>query len=101
MTDEPAFPGWVVTARLIGVIEAEQTEKGKTIRNDRFVAVPETKRNPAVIRSLDELGGERLDGIEHFFVAYNEAEGREFKPIGRHGAGKAVKLISAAEKAER
>src|SRR4051812_22835109 len=35
--DEPAFPGCVVSARLIGVIEAAQTENGKTVRNDRFV----------------------------------------------------------------
>src|SRR5438876_43986 len=39
LMDEPAFPGCLVPARLIGVIEAEQTEKGKTERNDRLIAV--------------------------------------------------------------
>jgi inorganic pyrophosphatase len=96
--DEPAFPGCVVTAKLIGVIEAEQTEKGKTIRNDRFVAVLDTPRNPASVHSPDELGRERLDGIERFFVAYNEAEGRTFKPIGRHGPEEAKALLAAAER---
>jgi len=39
LMDEPAFLGCVVPARLIGVIEAEQTEEGTTVRNDRLVAV--------------------------------------------------------------
>src|SRR4051812_46072742 len=32
LTPEPAFPGCVVPARLIGVIEAEQVEDGETER---------------------------------------------------------------------
>jgi inorganic pyrophosphatase len=41
LADEPSFPGCVVAARLIGVLEAEQTEGRKTVRNDRLVAVVE------------------------------------------------------------
>jgi len=37
-----------------------------------------------------------LDGIEHFFVAYNDAQGRQFKPLARHGPRKAQKLIDEA-----
>jgi inorganic pyrophosphatase len=94
--DEPAMPGCVVSARLIGVIEAEQTENGKTIRNDRLVAVLDTPRNPAAVGSLEELGRQRLDEIEHFFVAYNEAEGRRFKPLARRGPEKARELVAAS-----
>src|SRR5262249_25736038 len=43
----PASPGCGPPARLIGVLEAEQTEGGKTVRNDRLVAVVETRYNPA------------------------------------------------------
>src|SRR5215212_9852523 len=39
LMDEPAFAGCLVPARLVGVIEAEQTEKGNTARNDRLIAV--------------------------------------------------------------
>ena len=46
IADEPTFVGCIVPCRLIGVLEAEQTEKGKTIRNDRLVAVVETPHNP-------------------------------------------------------
>src|SRR5918992_1612302 len=40
LMDEPAFPGCLVPARLVAVIEAEQTERdGETTRNDRLIAV--------------------------------------------------------------
>ena len=90
---DAAFPGCVVPARLIGVLEAEQTEGGKTIRNDRLVAVVETPYNPAEYRSLEEASPQRLDEIEHFFVSYNKMEGRQFKPLARHGADRARELL--------
>src|SRR5581483_9114739 len=39
LLDEPAHVGCVLTVRLIGVIEAQQTANGKTIENDRLIAV--------------------------------------------------------------
>src|SRR5262245_26972397 len=96
LADEPAFPGCVVPARLIGVLEAEQTEGGKTVRNDRLVAVVETPYNPAELRSLEEVNRQRLDEIEHFFVSYNEMEGRQFKPLARRGADHAWELLEKA-----
>ena len=39
LMDEPAFPGCLLLARLIGVIEGEQIDGKKRIRNDRIVAV--------------------------------------------------------------
>jgi inorganic pyrophosphatase len=96
IADEPAFPGCVVSARLIGVIEAEQTEEGKPLRNDRLIAVVETPMNPAEYRSLDELSRQRLDEIEHFFISYNQMEGRQFHPLSRHGPDRARELLEQA-----
>ena len=96
LTDEAAFPGCVVPARLIGVLEAEQTEHGKTVRNDRLVAVIETPYNPVEYRSLDEVNQQRLDEIEQFFVSYNKTEGRQFKPLARRGADHARALLVRA-----
>ena len=93
LTDEPAFPGCLVRVRLIGVIEAEQTEKGKTERNDRLIGVIETPYNPPEAQSLSDLPDSRLDELEHFFVSYNQAEARVFKPLGRRGAKVAQKLV--------
>ena len=55
LMDEPAFAGCVVPARLIGVIEAEQTEKGKTVRNDRLVAVAKNAHDYRDLRTLTDL----------------------------------------------
>jgi inorganic pyrophosphatase len=96
LADEASFPGCVVPARLIGVLEAEQTEGGKTVRNDRLVAVVETPYNPAEYRSLEEVNPQRLAEIEHFFVAYNAAEGRQFRPLARHGADRGRELVEHA-----
>jgi inorganic pyrophosphatase len=96
LLEERAFPGCIVPARLIGVLEAEQTEQGKTVRNDRLVTVVETPYNPPTFHSLQELNSQCLDEIEHFFISYNQMEGRQFKPLGRHGPEKAQEMIEAA-----
>ena len=96
LMDEPTFPGCVVPARLIGVLEAEQTEGGETVRNDRLIAVVETPYNPAEYRSLDEVDQQHLDDIEHFFVSYNQREGRQFKPLAPRGADRAKALLNEA-----
>lgn len=96
LTEEPAFVGCVLPALLIGVLEAEQTENGETIRNDRLVAVIQTPRNPPVVHSLHELDEMRLEEIEHFFSSYNEMEGREFKALARRGIKEAEAIIKAS-----
>lgn len=96
LVDEPTFPGCILPARLIGVIEAEQNQEGKTVRNDRLIAVVETPYNPPPFRSLDELSPQLLAEVEHFFISYNHIEGREFRPLGRHGPEKAQAMIAAA-----
>jgi inorganic pyrophosphatase len=83
LMDEPTFPGCVVPARLIGVLEAEQTDGSETVRNDRLIATVDTPYNPAEYRSLDEVDQERVDDIEHFFVTYNEREGKQVQELER------------------
>jgi inorganic pyrophosphatase len=96
LMDEPAFPGCVVPGQIIGVLEAEQVEDGKTIRNDRLIAVIETRYNPAEYHSLDEVNEQRLAEIEHFFMAYNEMEGRRFKPLARRSRKQGQRLLKEA-----
>src|SRR6476661_1023701 len=49
--DEPTFTGCVVPSRLLGVIEAEQTEDGKSERNDRLIAVAAHSRDYSDVQS--------------------------------------------------
>jgi inorganic pyrophosphatase len=96
LTSEPSFAGCLLPVRLVGVIQAEQTEKGETVRNDRLLGVVETPYNQPEVRSLGELPAGRLDEIEHFFISYNRAEGRQFRPLGRQGPEEAERLVEEA-----
>ncbi len=93
LMDEPAFPGCVVESRIVGVIQAEQTEDGKTIRNDRVLAVASHSHAHADIKEPNDLNSKMIDELEKFFVAYNKARGRKFKVLGCKDAETAIKLI--------
>ena len=94
LMEHRAFPGCLVRARLIGVIEAEQSEKGEEKeRNDRRVAVAAKSRAWEDVGEIDDLDDSLLDEIEHFFVSYNSWKHKTFEPIGRHGPGRARKLV--------
>src|SRR5919202_2986690 len=83
LMDEPAFAGCLVAVRLLGVIEAEQTEDDETERNDRLIGVAAKARDHKGVRSLGQLHGNLVAEIEHFFVSYNEMKGKVFTPCGR------------------
>ena len=95
LTQTPSFVGCLMTVRLIGVIEAEQTEKRRTLRNDRLLAVVQTPVNSPTVRQLRDLPKIMVDELEQFFVNYNRAQGRQFRPIGRRGPQAAQKLLDA------
>ncbi len=96
ITDEPAFPGCLVLGRLLGVVEAEQSGKGKPKRNDRLVAAAILGDGNSE-KELPELDSKLIGQIEHFFVSYNRLEGKEFKILGRGGPKRARKLIARAQ----
>jgi inorganic pyrophosphatase len=96
--DEPAFVGCLVSCRLLGVIEAKQTEKGKTERNDRLIAVSTDSRTHEKLKAITDLDPVLLDEIEHFFVSYNEVKGKKFKPMRRLGAAHASKLVARSKR---
>lgn len=96
LMDEPAFTGCLVASRVLGVIEAKQTEKGKTVRNDRLIAVPVNSRTHAHLKSLGEIGPKILEQLEHFFISYNAAKGKKFRTLGRFGPARGKALVRRA-----
>ena len=94
LMDEPVFVGCLIETRLLGVIEAEQTEAGKTERNDRLIAVAAESHTHASLKSLKKLEPKLIAEIEHFFVSYNDARGKKFKPTARKGPAVAKRLIT-------
>jgi inorganic pyrophosphatase len=93
MMDEPTFTGCVVHTRLIGVIEAEQTEDGQKERNDRLIAVAANSRDYSEVRHLNDLNTNMINEIEQFFVNYNKERGKRFKVLGKRGPREALKLL--------
>jgi inorganic pyrophosphatase len=83
----------LLVARPIGVIEAEQTQEGKTFRNDRLVGVATVAHERAKLKSLAELDPRIMYEIEHFFISYNEMRNRRFKPVRRTGVKSALELV--------
>jgi len=90
-----SFPGCCMDCNVIGGIKAEQTENGTTIRNDRFLAVPEASQIFAKVNSLDDLPKDVIKQLQDFFIHYNKEEGKEFKPLKTLSAKEAFKLIKS------
>ncbi|MBT1071103.1 inorganic diphosphatase [Pelotalea chapellei] len=93
LMDEAVFPGCLVPARLVGVIEAEQVEEGQAEQNDRLIAVASASRTHGDVHSLADLNGRLLEEIEHFFISYNHITQKIFRPLGRNGPERARLVV--------
>jgi inorganic pyrophosphatase len=98
LMDEPAFPGCVVSAHLIGVITGEQIDGKKRIRNDRLLAVAEASHMYGNIKKQTDLPKKFVNELENFFVNYHRLEGKEYKLLGCKGTSAALTLIKEAQK---
>jgi inorganic pyrophosphatase len=96
LMDEPAFPGCVVQVRLIGVIEAEEKENGKAIRNDRLIAVAVTSHTHREVQDLREMGESFIKDLERFFETYQKLDGKEIRLLGSRGPNRARKLMEVS-----
>lgn len=93
--DEAVPIGTLLTVRLIGVIEAEQTENGQTVRNDRLLAVTTCSHQHEGQRDIGALAKTFLDHLAGFWVNYNMLKGKSFQVRGLHGAERAASLVEA------
>jgi inorganic pyrophosphatase len=96
LMDQPVFTGCLVKARLIGVIEGKQTEKGKSERNDRLLAVAESSHTHSDINSVNDLNKDLLKELEQFLVNYHANDGAEFKVLACKGPSAAVACLEKA-----
>ena len=93
LMDEPTFVGCLVHVRLIGVVEADQSEAEGTVKNNRLIGVASASRNHSHVHTLDDLNANVLDEIEHFFISYNAIKDKAFTPTARSGPEAARSLI--------
>ncbi len=72
LMDEPAHWVCLVHVRIVGVIEAEQTEDGKTEANCRLLAVSVHSYSYENVTSIKQISASVLDQLEGFFISYNK-----------------------------
>jgi inorganic pyrophosphatase len=89
----------VVRSRLIGVIEArESNDDGKMVENVRLVAIGERSRLFADVSRISDLPKHVLDEVEHFFISYNQQDGKTFEVVACRGPKTAKRLIEKAQR---
>jgi inorganic pyrophosphatase len=96
LMDAPAVPGCVVSVRLLGAIEATQTENKTTTRNDRLIAVATEAHDYQHLRTLKDIETNLRRELEHFFTTYHQMNGVKFKILNLCGPERAKALIKKA-----
>ena len=88
-----------ITSRLIGVMEGEQLDGKKKVRNDRLIAVAELNHAYKDWKKLRDLPDQFITELEAFFVNYHGLEGKKYKLLGCKEAKTALELVKKAQKA--
>src|SRR6202795_3479503 len=85
LMDAPAHVGCLIEVRIIGIITAEQSEKGKTESNDRLLGVAIHSYDHEGLETINDVSKTLLDQLEEFFVSYNKQRGKKFRVTGTRG----------------
>jgi inorganic pyrophosphatase len=86
--------------RLIGIIEAEQIQDGKTEINNRLLGVAVHSYDHEDIDTMGDVSKTLLSQVEEFFVSYNRQRGKKFRITGTGGPKKTLKALKEAMKAK-
>ncbi|MBV8810621.1 MAG: inorganic diphosphatase [Acidobacteriaceae bacterium] len=98
LMDEPAHVGCILPVRIIGVIKVQQTEDGKTSRNDRLVGVALQSFAYKDVSELAELRNSLVDQLAEFLALYNKNSGKRSEIEGVDGPDDAIALLEKASK---
>ena len=101
LMDAPSQVGCLIDVRIIGIIQAKQTEDGDTEQNDRLLGVAIHSYEHQDIRTINDVNKTLLSQVEAFFVSYNKQRGKQFKVTGTGGPRKAIRFIKAGIKAHQ
>jgi inorganic pyrophosphatase len=96
--DESTYPGCLVEARPIGVLEAETTEDGQTTRNDRIVAVAQESHDHKDLHTIKDLSANLIKEVGCFFESYHKTQGRTFTLLATRGPKRAISAVKKTTK---
>ena len=95
--DQPTFPGCVIAARPIGMLE--MIDGGD--RDEKILCVPEEDPRYADVQSLDDIHSHRLDEIAEFFRTYKNLEKKVTEILGWQNVDKVKPLVEQCIKAAK
>ena len=98
LSDEPATVGALVRVRLVGVLEAEEKEKGQTERNDRLLAIPLVSYLYSGIRGPEDFEPSFVSHLADFWVNKARLEDKVFKVLNVGGPEAAIALLRRSAK---
>ena len=96
LMDEPAHVGCLLTVRLIGVIELEQTEDGKTTPDPRLVGIPLESSDYAAVMGWTDLNEALRQQTTEFLELYNKNASSTDRVVSVGGRQRAVALVEEA-----
>lgn len=93
--DQPTFPGCVIAARPIGMLE--MLDGGD--RDEKILCVPDKDPRYTNIKSLKDLPAHRLDEVAEFFRTYKNLEKKVTEILGWQDVDKVLPLVEECIKA--
>jgi inorganic pyrophosphatase len=69
--DAPAHDGCLIDVRILGIIDAEQTQEGKTEKNSRILGAAIHSYEHENLVTISNVSKTLLSQVEEFFVSYN------------------------------
>lgn len=93
--DQPTFPGCVIAARPIGMLE--MIDGGD--RDEKILCVPDKDPRYAKVRSLQDVQPHYLDEIAEFFKTYKNLEKKSVQILGWQDVDKVMPLVEECIKA--
>lgn len=95
LMDQPTFPGCVIAARPIGMLE--MIDGGD--RDEKILCVPDKDPRYSQVKSLQDVASHRLDEIAEFFKSYKNLEKKVTEILGWKDIDQVSALIEECIKA--
>ncbi len=95
LIDQPTFPGCVIAARPIGMLE--MIDGGD--RDEKILCVPDKDPRYAHVKSLEDIAPHRLEEIAEFFRSYKNLEKKVTEIRGWKNVDQVMPLVEQCIKA--
>lgn len=97
LMDQPTFPGCVIAARPIGMLE--MIDGGD--RDEKIICVPDKDPRYREVKSLKDIAQHRLDEISEFFKTYKNLEKKVTEILGWQDVNAVASLVEKSIKAAK